>query len=86
MQISDEANYMKASKIDHEKQLHELSIRMEESFSNESGDQKVFEDEMQSILTSILLADDNRRAVFQLSYEEQQQNIAVCILYIVYFL
>lgn len=74
---------MKTSKIDQEKQLHELRIRMEESFSNESNNQKVFEEEMQSSLTSILIADDNRRAGFQLAYEEEQQNIAVCILYIV---
>ncbi|XP_050939531.1 BEACH domain-containing protein B isoform X3 [Cucumis melo] len=73
--IADEANYMKTSKIDHEKQLHDLRIRMEESFSNESNSQKVFEDEMQGSLTSILIADDNRRAAFQLAYEEEQQNI-----------
>lgn len=81
--MADEASYMKTSKIDHEKQLHELRIRMEENFSNESNNQKVFEDEMQSSLASILIADDNRRAAFQLSYEEEQQNIAVCIVYIV---
>ncbi|XP_038876483.1 BEACH domain-containing protein B-like [Benincasa hispida] len=67
---------MKTSKINHEKQLHELIIRMEEIFSNESNNQKVFEDEMQGSLTSILIADDNRRAAFQLAYEEEQQNIA----------
>lgn len=82
LQIADEANYMKTSKIDHEKQLHDLRIRMEESFSNESNSQKVFEDEMQGSLTSILIADDNRRAAFQLAYEEEQQNITVCVVYI----
>lgn len=80
LQIADETNYMRTSKIDHEKQLHELRIRMEENFSNESNNQKVFEEEMQSSLTSILIADDNRRAAFQLAYEEEQQNIAVRIL------
>ncbi|KAG6608127.1 BEACH domain-containing protein B, partial [Cucurbita argyrosperma subsp. sororia] len=74
--IADEVNYMKLSKIDHQKQLHELRLRMEESLSNESINQKVFEEEMQSSLTSILIADDNRKAAFQLAYEEVQQNIA----------
>jgi hypothetical protein len=70
---------MKILKADRSKQLHELHARMDGTSSAESNNKKAFEDEIKSSLTSILASDDSRRAAFQLTYEEQQQNVAVCV-------
>lgn len=51
---------------------------MDESSSAESNSRKAFEDELESSLNSILASDESRRGAFQLSYEEEQQNIVVC--------
>lgn len=51
---------------------------MDENSSAESNNRKAFEDELESSLNSILASDDSRRGAFQLSYEEEQQNIVVC--------
>lgn len=75
---------MKILKADRSKQLHELRARMDETSSAESNNKKVFEDEIKSSLTSILVSDDGRRAAFQLTYEEQQQNVTVCVQFPVY--
>ena len=69
---------MNTLKTDRTRQLHDLRTRMDENFSAESINRQVFEDELRSTLTSILASDDSRRGAFQLSYEEEQQNIIVC--------
>ncbi|KAH7524781.1 hypothetical protein FEM48_Zijuj06G0155600 [Ziziphus jujuba var. spinosa] len=74
--VADEAKYIKTLKTDRTRQLHELSTRMDENSSAESNNRNAFEVEIQSSLNSILASDENRRAAFQLAYEEEQQNIA----------
>lgn len=74
--VADEAKYMKTLKTDRSKQLHEFCTRMDETFSAESNNKKTFEDEIQSSLNSILASDESRRAAFQLTYEEEEQNVA----------
>lgn len=73
---------MKTLKADRGRQLHELHTRMDETSLAESSNKKAFEDEIQSSLTSILASDDSRRAAFQLAYEEQQQNVTVCVQFL----
>lgn len=76
--MSDEVTYIKTSISDRSRQLHELHARMDENSSVVTTDRKAFEDEIDSCLNSILASDDSRRAAFQLAYEEDQQNVAVC--------
>lgn len=70
---------MKTSKIDRTQQIHELHCRIDENTLAESTSKKVLEDEIQNSFNSILASDDSRRAEFQLTCEEEQQNVAVCI-------
>lgn len=70
---------MKTSKIDRTQQIQELHSRIDESSLAESSSKKAFEDEIQNSLNSVLASDDSRRAEFQLTYEEEQQNVAVCM-------
>lgn len=70
--------YIKSLDTDRQRQLHELHSRMDENVTAESDNRKAFEDEINSSLTSILALDDSRRAAFQLTHEEEQQNVAVC--------
>lgn len=77
-QVADEAKYTKSLDTDRQRQLRELQSRMDENASAESNNRKAFEDEIQSSLTSILALDDSRRAAFQLTHEEEQQNVVVC--------
>lgn len=65
--------------MDRNRQLLELRARMDENSSLELSNAKVFEDEIQSGLNTILASDDCRRASFQLTHEEEQQNVAVCV-------
>ncbi|CAJ2641153.1 unnamed protein product [Trifolium pratense] len=74
--ISDEANYTKISKIDRTQQIQELRSRIDENTTAESTSKQALEDEIQSSLNSILSSNDSRRAEFQLTYEEEQQNVA----------
>ncbi|XP_024170395.1 BEACH domain-containing protein B isoform X2 [Rosa chinensis] len=74
--VAEELKYIKSLDADRQRQLHELHSRMDENASAESNDRKAFEDEIQSSLTSILALDDSRRAAFQLTHEEEQQNVA----------
>ncbi|KAA8528370.1 hypothetical protein F0562_035725 [Nyssa sinensis] len=74
--VADEAKYIKNSKTDHTRQLHELRIRMDENVSADSNQRKAFEDEVQGSLNTILASDDSRRASFQLSHDEEQQIVA----------
>ncbi|MED6216742.1 hypothetical protein PIB30_010777 [Stylosanthes scabra] len=74
--VSDEAKYMKTSKTDRDQQIQELHSRLDENTLAESSNKKVIEDEIQNSLNTILASDDSRREEFQLSYEEEQQNVA----------
>ena len=69
--------YIKGSTADRTRQLDDLRFRMDEVLNSESNQQRVFEDETQSNLSSILASDDGRRASFQLACDEEQQSIAV---------
>ncbi|KAL1821830.1 hypothetical protein ACET3Z_016699 [Daucus carota] len=74
--VSDEVKYIKISKNDQAKQLHDLRARMNDIPSSDSIHTKSFEDEIQNSLNGILASDDSRRASFQLAYEEEQQIVA----------
>uniref|UniRef100_A0A2P2MSL5 Uncharacterized protein n=1 Tax=Rhizophora mucronata TaxID=61149 RepID=A0A2P2MSL5_RHIMU len=74
--VSDEAKYMKTLLSDRSRQSHELHARMDENSSVETISIKAFEDEIHSCLSEILASNDSRRTAFQLSHEEQQQNVA----------
>ncbi|TKY74425.1 BEACH domain-containing protein lvsC [Spatholobus suberectus] len=74
--VSDEAKYMKTSKMDRTQQIQELHSRIDENYLAESSSKKAFEDDIQSSLNCVLASDDTRRAEFQLTYEEVQQNVA----------
>ncbi|KAH9690313.1 BEACH domain-containing protein B [Citrus sinensis] len=76
MAVSDEAKYIKTTKLDRSRQLVDLRARMDESYLVERSTTKAFEDEIQSILSIVLASDENRRATFQLTHGEQQQNVA----------
>lgn len=79
MQVADEVKYIKTSKTDRSRQLHELRIRIDENASTNSSQRNAFEDEIKSSLNTILASDDSRRASFQLGHEEEQQIVAVSI-------
>lgn len=72
----DEAKYLKAIKDDRIKQLQEFRIKLDEHSLTEMNQWKIFEDEIQSNMNSILSSDDTRKATFQLAYDEDQQIIA----------
>nr|XP_027094520.1 BEACH domain-containing protein B isoform X2 [Coffea arabica]XP_027094521.1 BEACH domain-containing protein B isoform X3 [Coffea arabica] len=74
--VADEMKYIKGSTADRTRQLDDLRFRMDEVLNSESNQQRVFEDETQSNLSSILASDDGRRASFQLACDEEQQSIA----------
>ncbi|XP_057426071.1 BEACH domain-containing protein B isoform X2 [Lotus japonicus] len=74
--VSDEANYMKMSKTDRTQQIQELHSRIDENTLAESTSKKAFEDEIQNSLNSVLASEDSRRVEFQLTYDEEQQNVA----------
>lgn len=78
MQVAEESKYIKSLDTDRQRQLHELHSRIDENSSAESNNRKAFEDEIESSLISILALDDSRRAAFQLTHDEEQQNVAVC--------
>jgi len=83
LQVSDEAKYIKTSKMDRTQQIQELHSRVDENSSGESSSKKAFEDEIQSSLNSVLASDDSRIAEFQLTSEEKQQNVAVSVTFFV---
>lgn len=74
--VSDEVKYIKTSKYDQARQLHDLRARIDENALSDSSHTKSFEDEIQNSLNGILASDDGRRASFQLAYEEEQQIVA----------
>ncbi|XP_062098924.1 BEACH domain-containing protein B isoform X2 [Humulus lupulus] len=73
--VADETSYVKTLNTDRTRQLHDLSTRMDENSSAESHNRKAFEDDLESSLNSILVSDESRRGAFQLTHEEEQQNI-----------
>ncbi|KAF4394946.1 hypothetical protein F8388_017674 [Cannabis sativa] len=73
--VADETSYVKTLNTDRIRQLHDLSTRMDENSSAESNNRKAFEDDLESSLNSILASDESRRGAFQLTHEEEQQNI-----------
>lgn len=77
VQVADEVKYIKSVAADRILQLDEMQIRMEESVSTESTQNKVLEDQIHSSLSAILASDDSRRSFFQLSLDEEQQIVAV---------
>lgn len=77
-QVSDEVKYIKTSQSDRTRQLVELNARIEEISSIDLSNMKVLEDEIKNSLSIILASDESRRAAFQLTHEEEQQNVAVC--------
>ncbi|XP_031393123.1 BEACH domain-containing protein B isoform X2 [Punica granatum] len=74
--VADEAKYMKFLRTDRNRQLHELRAKIDDASSTETNSIKAFEDEMQSILNTIVSSDDSRKFAYQLILEEQQQNVA----------
>lgn len=80
----DEAKYIKTMKTDRSQQMLELHSRTEEYSLEESSSRKAFEDDIQKSLNSILALIDVKRAEFHLTDEEEQQNVAVCILFFIF--
>lgn len=76
-QVADEVKYIKSLTADRTRELDDLRFRMNDMLASNSNQKKVFEDEIQSFLSSILASDDSRRASIQLAYDEEQQSIAV---------
>lgn len=52
---------------------------MEENSIAESNSKKAFENDLQNSLNTVLTSDEIRRAAFQFSHEEQQQNVTVYV-------
>lgn len=82
-QVNDEAKYIKTSNMDRSQQIQELRSRVDENSSGEFSGKKVFEDDIQNSLNSVIASDDSRIAEFQLTSEEKQQNVAVGIIFFV---
>ena len=80
----DEAKYIKTMKNDRSQQIQEIHSRMEENSLEESSSKNAFEDDIQKSLNSILALIDVKRAEFHLTDEEEQQNVAVCILFFIF--
>ncbi|XP_022633032.1 BEACH domain-containing protein B isoform X2 [Vigna radiata var. radiata] len=74
--VNDEAKYIKTSNMDRSQQIQELRSRVDENSSGEFSGKKVFEDDIQNSLNSVIASDDSRIAEFQLTSEEKQQNVA----------
>lgn len=73
--VSEEARYISTLKLDRIRQWLELRARMEENSIAESNSKKAFENDLQNSLNTVLTSDEIRRAAFQFSHEEQQQNV-----------
>uniref|UniRef100_A0A162A6C6 BEACH domain-containing protein n=1 Tax=Daucus carota subsp. sativus TaxID=79200 RepID=A0A162A6C6_DAUCS len=74
--VSDEVKYVKTSKTDQARQLHELRTRINENMLSDVSHTKSFEDEMQNSLNKALASDNSRRDSFQLAYDEEQQIVS----------
>ncbi|KAL9252927.1 BEACH domain-containing protein [Drosera capensis] len=84
--VSDEASYVKSLKADRVKQLHDFSIRMDDSISIDCSQKDAFEADVANSLSAILASDDSRRVACQLAYDEEQQIAAENWLHVFRFL
>lgn len=75
---------MKAVKVDRIKQLQELRLKLDEHSVEELNQLQNFEDEVQTNKSAVLSADDSRKAVFQLAYDEDQQIVAVSVIFVLF--
>ncbi|CAN8244848.1 unnamed protein product [Cochlearia groenlandica] len=73
--VTDETTYMKTIISDRTRQVKALAERNNETLSLECHSKKAFDDDLQTVLKTVLTWDENRRVAVQLSHEEQQQNI-----------
>ncbi|KAK4483931.1 hypothetical protein RD792_011140 [Penstemon davidsonii] len=78
--VVDEVKYVKSVRTDRIWQLDELRSRLQENMIVDSEQKKAFEDQIRSSLNTIIASDDSRRSLFQLSFDEEQQTIAVNLL------
>lgn len=69
---------MKSLKTDRNRQLHELSAKVDDASSAEINSRNSFEEEIKGSLNTIVSSDESRKFAYQLFHEEQQQNVAVC--------
>ncbi|GLU16070.1 hypothetical protein SLE2022_325200 [Rubroshorea leprosula] len=74
--VFEEAKYIRTLNSDRSGQLQELCARMDENSSVEINNKEAFENEIQNSLSAILSSDESRRAVYLLTHEEHQQNVA----------
>jgi len=77
LQVRDETNYIKSSIEERLKQVQELRLELDEISYLERQQKKAFEDELQSNLSMICSSDGNRRSQSRLTYDEDQQSLAV---------
>ncbi|XP_071693148.1 BEACH domain-containing protein B isoform X2 [Rutidosis leptorrhynchoides] len=71
--VYDEARYLRNATVERSSQLDVLRVRIDEIMSSDLSQLGTFEDGLRSSLTVILASDDNRRASFQLTHDEEQQ-------------
>ncbi|XAR62070.1 hypothetical protein NMG60_11016665 [Bertholletia excelsa] len=74
--FADEVKHIMTSNTDRTRQLHDLHQRLDENSLADLNQNRTFEDEIQSTLSTILLSDDRRRASLQLAQDEEQQIVA----------
>ena len=76
-QAADEVKYMKDAKADRLRQLQELNSKHDERLIEDIEQLQSFEDDIQFAKTAAISADDSRKAVFKLAFDEDQQIVAV---------
>ncbi|CAL9114662.1 unnamed protein product [Musa textilis] len=72
----DEAKSVKSVNADRLKQLQDLRVKLDEHSLALVNQQKTFDDDIQSNVNAVLSSDDNRKASFQLAFDEEQQIVA----------
>lgn len=80
VQAVDEAKSVKSVNADRLKQLQDLRVKLDEHSLALVNQQKTFDDDIQSNVNAVLSSDDNRKASFQLAFDEEQQIVAVSYL------
>ncbi|XP_062179129.1 BEACH domain-containing protein B-like [Phragmites australis] len=73
---ADEVKHMKAVEADRLKQLQELHSKLNEYSTKETQLLQTIEDEIHFTITAALSADDSRKAISQLAFDEDQQIVA----------
>ncbi|RWW88286.1 hypothetical protein BHE74_00002844 [Ensete ventricosum] len=76
----DEAKSVKSVNVDRLKQLQDLRVKLDEHSLAFVNQQKTFDDDIQSNINAVFSSDDNRKASFQLAFDEEQQIVAVSYL------